>query len=121
MNGAEDQDTQWQQVWTAVHQALRQWRQQHPTATFNELEDAVDQQVQAVRTRLLEDLTLASRAADLQAKHAGAPPRCPRCGERLVSQGKRPRQVQVHGNQTVSLHRDYAVCPACGGGLFPPG
>lgn len=112
---------QWQGQMGGMEAALWAWRQAHPTATFNEIEDAVDQQFGALRAQVLADLSLASRAADVQAKQAGAPPRCPQCGERLRRQGKQRRQVVVHGGHTVALDREYGVCPACGTGLFPPG
>lgn len=111
----------WQGQMAAAETALWAWRRAHPAATFNEIEDAVDAQVQALRAAMLADLGLASRAADLQAKQAAAPPRCPDCGERLVRQGRHHRQVVVQGGQAVALERDYAVCPACGVGRFPPG
>ena len=69
----------------------------------------------------LEDLALASRAADLQDKQLGERPRCAECGQLLESQGKQERTVMTHGGKAVRLRRDYARCPACGAGLFPPG
>ena len=110
----------WWERMAAAETALWAWRRAHPTATFSEIEDAVDAQLQALRAQALADLSRASRAADLPDKQAGAPPRCPACGERLVRQGKHHRQVVVQGGQTVDLERDYAACPACGAGLFPP-
>jgi uncharacterized protein with PIN domain len=121
MRRSQDAHTRWQAQARAAREALAQWRQQHPTATFTEIEAAVDQQVDALRAQLVAELARASRAADLAAKDAGAPPRCPACGERLVRQGQHRRQVVVQGGQTVGLDRDYAVCPVCGVGLFPPG
>ena len=110
----------WQARVAAAGAALWAWRQAHPTATFTEIEDAVDAQFQALRAQALAALSTASRAADLTATQAGAPPRCPRCGTRLVRQGKHRRRVLVEGGQAVDLERDYATCPACGTGLFPP-
>ena len=110
----------WQEGMAAAEAALWAWRRQHPTATFNEIEDAVDEQVLALRAAMLADLGRASRAAELADKQAGAPPRCPACGERLVRQGKHRRRILVQGGQTVELERDYAACPACGAGLSPP-
>ena len=48
--------------WQAAQEALWAWRQRHPTATFNELEEAVEQQVDRLRAQLLTDLAGASRA-----------------------------------------------------------
>ncbi len=110
----------WQEQMAAAETALWAWRRAHPTATFNEIEDAVDAQMQALRAAMLGDLGRASRAGDLAARQAGAPARCPACGERLVRQGKHRRRILVQGGGAVDLERDYACCPACGAGLFPP-
>ena len=46
-------------------------------------------------------------------------PVCPDCGQELVSSGKRRQSLQTVGGQEVTLEREYGVCPACGGKLFP--
>jgi predicted RNA-binding Zn-ribbon protein involved in translation (DUF1610 family) len=117
----EEFEVRWHQEAEAVLSGMKEWRLHHPKATFREIEAAVDAQLSGMRARLLEDLALASRAADLQAKQAGEPPHCPNCGAVLEARGKQARSVQVHGGGAVRLERDYAVCPACGVGHFPPG
>ena len=121
MGRREDAAGRWQAQARAARDALEQWRRRHPTATFTEIETAVDQQLDGLRTQVVADLALGSRAADLQDKQAGAPPRCPTCDARLEGKGKQHRRVLVRGGQAVDLHRDYAVCPVCTTGLFPPG
>jgi ribosomal protein S27AE len=74
-----------------------------------------------VRARMLEDAALASAASDLSAASAGERPVCPHCGVPLEAHGQETRDLTTTGNQTVRLTRTYAVCPACGAGLFPPG
>jgi hypothetical protein len=49
-----------------VETALWAWQSAHPTATFDEIEDAPDPQIQTPRAATLADLGLASRAADVQ-------------------------------------------------------
>ncbi len=120
-SGGDDRAVGWQDGLAEVEAALWAWRRAHPSATFNEIEDAVNAQFGVLRAQALADLSLASRTADVQAKQTGAPPRCPACGERLVRQGNHHRRILVEGGQAVDLERDYAVCPACGVGLFPPG
>ena len=117
----EEFERRWHQEAEAVMSGMREWRLQHPKATFREIEAAVDEQLSGMRARLLQDLALASRAADLQDKQLGAHPRCAECGQVLESQGKQERTVMTHGGGEVHLKRDYARCPACGAGLFPPG
>ncbi len=121
MGRREHAAVRWQAQAQVARQELGQWRQQHPTATFTEIEAAVDQQVDMLRAQLVEDLALASRAADLQDKQAGAPRRCATCATRFEGKGHQRRRVLVRGGQAVDLHRDYAVCPVCTTGLFPPG
>ena len=60
---------------------MREWRLQHPKATFREIETAVDEKLSGMRARLLEDVALASRSADLQDKQLGEHPRCPECDQ----------------------------------------
>lgn len=97
--------------------ALDAWRQAHPTATWAEIEAAVDAQLGSLRAQVLEDTALASAATDL----GGARRVCPACGERLVSAGVRRRRLRSDQDQVIDLERSYARCPACGAGLFPPG
>jgi len=52
---------------------------------------------------------------------AGLKARCPRCGGPLRPRGKKSRTVVTQGGQAVRLAREWAVCPSCGTGLFPPG
>jgi DNA-directed RNA polymerase subunit RPC12/RpoP len=116
----EEFERRWHQEAEAVLSGMKEWRLQHPKATFREIEAAVDEQLSGLRARLLQDLALASRAADLQDKQLGEQPRCPECGRVLESQGQHERTVLTHGGRAVHLRRDYARCPACRVGLFPP-
>ena len=114
----------WEERWRALSEevllGMRDWRAAHPRATFVEIEAEVEAHLSRLRARMLEDVALASRAADLAAP--GAPERasCPDCGQPLQPCGQHLRTVTVRGNQSVRLRRTYAVCPACGTGLFPP-
>src|SRR5262245_48920292 len=100
---------------------LADWRAQHPTATFAEMEAAVDERFNAARARVLGELARLSAAADLAGRPAGERAHCPACGAELRPRGKRRRAVVTQGAKEVVLERDYAVCPACGRGVFPPG
>ena len=115
--GAEHEQ-QWQQVSEEVMTGLRDWRAAHPRATFAEIEAVVDERLNGMRARMLEDLALASAAAEAVGEAPGA---CPGCGQPLQRRGLQTRTLTVQGDQSVQLRRPYAVCPACGTGLFPPG
>ena len=105
--------------------ALDAWRQAHPTATWTEIEAAIDAQLGPLRAQLLGDTAMASEATDLRGErprcpHCGERPRCPHCGERLSAAGPHRRRLRSEGDHPLDVERTYARCPACGHGLFPP-
>lgn len=114
---------QWEQLAAEVLVGIRDWRTQHPRATFTEIEGELDQELGRLRTRLLEDVALASAAADGPplAAGAGGAGTCPSCGGALRGRGRAPRAVTLTRDQTVTLVRAHAVCSSCGAGVFPPG
>lgn len=115
------EDARWGALAAEVFVGIKEWRQQHPTATFAQIEEALDARWAVARARLLEDLALVSAAATLPARPAVSRPICPTCAGRLERRGTARRRVTVTHGQTVALERAYAVCTACGSGLFPPG
>jgi YgiT-type zinc finger domain-containing protein len=116
----EDFDAQWHELAEDVLTSMKEWRLQHPKATFCEIEQALDERLSQVRARMLQDLALASTAANIQAAQEQERPVCPQCGTRLVSDGRKARHLVTRHNQEVTLERSYGVCPTCGEGLFPP-
>ncbi len=113
----------WEALAAEVLVGIKDWRTQHPRATFTEIEGALDRELSRLRTRLLEDVALASAATEGARAHGDgeAGPTCPTCGGALVARGQATRAVTVTHNQTVTLPREYAVCSTCGAGVFPPG
>lgn len=100
---------------------MKEWRQQHPTATLREIEEAVDERIKTLRAGMLEELVKMSSQAEWSEAAEEEKPRCEQCGERLVSRGKRSRSVQTSGGKQIEIERSYGTCPKCGQGLFPPG
>lgn len=115
-----DYDAGWRELSEAVLSGIADWRAAHPRATLKEIELEIDQRLDRLRARLVEDTALASGQTEWRAGQ-GAAPRCPDCGQPLQSAGKRRRRVQTRGHQELTLTRQYGVCPACGRGFFPPG
>lgn len=112
----------WSGLMLEVMSGMAEWRQQHPKATLREIEAEMDQRWAHVRARIVEDLALASTAADWGQAPMAEQPVCPHCGSRLKTEGgKKKRQLQTHGGETLVLERGYGVCPTCGSGFFPPG
>lgn len=100
---------------------MKEWRHQHPRATFREIEEAVDERLATLRAGMLEDLLKMSSQADWSQEPDEQRPHCEQCGTLLVSRGKQKRQLQTSGGQQIELERSYATCPQCGQGIFPPG
>lgn len=116
-----DFDHDWRALSDEVLSGMKEWRLAHPRATLREIEAALDERLIRLRARLLADAALASTAAEWKTGTGEPVPVCPTCGTPLQARGAHGRDLQTQGGQTVSLSRDYGVCPTCGGGLFPPG
>lgn len=95
------------------------WRAAHPTATLAEIEAALDERLMALRRRMVTDMIAQSDQATWSERPPADRPVCPTCGVPLQPRGKRRRQIRSAGGD-VPIDRTYGVCPACGGGLFPP-
>ena len=112
----------WQALSQQVQGELAAWRRAHPRATLTEIETATTAAVQQLQARYLQDLVAASPSADLATRAAADRPRCPTCGGALEARGRQTRAVLTPGQAVpVPITRSYAICSACGAGLFPPG
>ena len=99
----------------AKYDELRQWRAQHPEASFDE----IARQVTPRRRELLGQLLnqLACQHGDGEAV-AGVP--CPDCGKMMSYKGRPKRTVEHLEGETI-LERAYYCCAQCESGFFPPG
>jgi len=59
----KESEDSWEQQAEEVLLGIKEWRLQHPKATFKEIEEAVDASLAKARARLLQDVALASEAA----------------------------------------------------------
>ena len=117
MNGQE-MSQQWQQSSQQASQEIAHWRTTHPEATLAEIEAAVDEQMNRLRARMIEEV---AQASPLEQADVGQQARkCPQCGEPMQARGKHQRRLQTQGGQQVRLTRQYLSCPACGYSFFPP-
>lgn len=104
-------------------QALTQvnaWREQHPHATLQQIEQAVDEHLAPLRAKLIEDAALASPLHDLTTLTPEQRPTCANCQQPLEPQGQSERTLTTNHEQSIILKRSYALCPQCQQGLFPP-
>jgi hypothetical protein len=91
------------------------WYTEHPDATFDEMEAELGRQ----RRGLLGDIVeLSLRQRDLGATPEA--PQCEGCGRAMVLKGY-PTKTVYGLEVDLKIQRAYYVCPACGGGHFPPG
>lgn len=110
----------WHRLSEEITSGMLEWRNQHPTATLREMETELDTHLALLRARMLEDMALASAAADWSDSPAAEHPICPECGQPLQHRGLQTRTLQTNGAQDLHLERQYGTCPSCGTGLFPP-
>lgn len=116
-----DYEQRWNELAQEVLLEMRSWREAHPTATLQEIEEEVDQRMARMRAGLVEGTAMSSTAVEVGSRAVEQPPRCPTCGGVLQARGKQVRQLKTTGGQTVRLTRSYGYCPTCQVGFFPPG
>ena len=109
---------EWDQMSEEMNAAILEWREQHPRATFREIEAEIDRRLDELRAKMLSDTANLSASAEWIEGPEG--PMCPHCGEKLAGKGRKRRKLQVRGENEVELERKYGVCPECGQGIFPP-
>ncbi len=116
----DEVEMQWHKLTDEVIMGMKEWRMHHPKATFREIETELDKRWAVVRARMLADAAMLSRATDVESEAAGEVLPCPKCGHPLQARGKQRRTLITQSDQPVPLDRQYAVCPKCGNGFFPP-
>jgi len=116
----DELESRWQPLSHQVIHAMKEWRREHPRATLQEIETALDEQLARLRAQMLQDTALTSPSADLPTMSEAERPRCSQCGTLLTAQGSQTRTLVTEHDQTIQLARSYATCPQCGAGLFPP-
>jgi ribosomal protein S27AE len=116
----DDPRPHWQELADEAFTGMTTWRAAHPTATWAEIEAALEERLAALRGRMLQDAAQASAASDFRGAAAAARPRCPECGAALVAVGQERRHLTTAHERPISLERTRGRCPACGAGVFPP-
>lgn len=99
-----------------MFERLEDWYDQHPEATFGEIEAEARQQRRQLMGQALA-LLINGRDPGFQLEA----PLCQECGQSMDFARYRPWTVRGLEGDTV-LRRAYYVCPQCAGEtLFPPG
>jgi len=85
----EEMKRSWRGESEEIISGMTEWREQHPTATMNEIEAEIDQRLAELRVKMITDMALASKSAEwAQGEEAG---KCPVCGHELEKKGKKKR------------------------------
>jgi len=113
-------EAHWRELSEDVITGMAEWRVQHPKATLQEIEVALDERLGRLRARMLQDAALASQATDIRGSPTDERPRCPTCGMPATHRSLEKRDLLTHHGHTVTLERSYALCPSCGEAFFPP-
>src|SRR5438034_11025481 len=88
-------DQCWWPLAQEVLTGMKEWRLQHPTATFTEIEAALDGRLGQFRARMREDVALASTAATWGQASGPARPARSAGGTPPPSRGHAPPQLQT--------------------------
>lgn len=102
----------WDELLEEVTRKLRQWRAEHPRATFVKIERTMDAELARVRARMLEDLIHESASGEWRGRTKAERPKWPVCGRPLQANGPRQRTLVTEHEQSIKLKRTYGRCPA---------
>jgi len=115
----EEMDRTWQALSEEVLTGLKEWRLAHPKATLREIEQAVEERVNRLKARMLQDVALASAASDWTQDPEAQRPVCPGCGTPLQARGTHTRKLHAPGGQDITLAHVWNL-PDLWGRAFPP-
>lgn len=108
-------EEQWVQQAAEVMSGMREWDNQHPQATFAEIERETMRRMAELQARLMQDVAQGMEEGQGMVK-------CPECGASVQrGQQREKRSIQAPGGRMVELERGYTVCSQCGAGFFPLG
>ncbi len=78
----------WREFSEEIIAGIQGWRLQHPKASLWEIEAAIDECLAELRARMLQDVALASQAADVSQASAPDRPACPPAAVRSSPVGR---------------------------------
>lgn len=111
----------WGGIFKQLSRRALNWRQEHRQATLTEIEDVVDRELAELRAQMIEDMAMASVAADWRSLPEEEKPSCPQCGRPLSANGQGRRELTTDWEQRVELKRSKGYCHHCQVSFFPPG
>jgi len=113
--GMDEKQTPSEEQPNELTRKMRQWQRTNPHATLTEIEEAVEAELAQLRKQLVEEMVREKEAASQEL------PDCRQCGQKMVKNGQRQRELKGKEGQTIQLDRQHWRCLSCGATLFPPG
>lgn len=110
----------WRELSEELLTDIKEWRRNHPKATFREIEEEIHARMSRLEAQLIQDTAQESTSRAWSGKSKQERPTCPVCQTPLHARGTQQRTLQGMGGKDVTLSREYGTCPQCGTGLFPP-
>ena len=111
----------WDDLYEEASREVLRWRRKHKKATLTEIEDMVDAELAKMRAQMIQDLAMASEAANLRLLPKEERPKCPKCGRPLVANGQQRRELVTDHEEGVALERSKGYCRYCKLSFFPSG
>src|SRR5260221_1811334 len=107
-----ERSEQMQQVSAGLRDVLgmTQWRQEHPKATWAEIEAAVDERGNQLRAELIQDRARMGENEEWSQKPEAERPTGATCGQPPLARGEQTRWLQTNGGEAVKLTRTYGNC-----------
>lgn len=111
----------WDELFEEASRQVEQWRREHKRATLTEIEDTADGELARMRAQMIQDLAMASPAADLTSMAEEERAKCPHCGRLLAANGRQKRTLTTDHEQGVERERSKGYCRHCKLSFFPSG
>lgn len=95
-----------------IHERLANWQASHPDSSLDDIQNAVEAEINKLRKQLTQSLVDQVNQVEDQA--------CPNCGKAMMKNGKRKRSLRDKGGESIELEREQLRCHQCGTTFFPP-
>jgi hypothetical protein len=119
MKQGEQQDKEKERMMQAFGEMvdeLREWREEHGEASFDEIAAQVTPRRRKIVGELLEVLAYQQGSGMVAEGRV-----CEECGQEMRYKGELTREVEHYLEGETELERAYYYCAHCEGGIFPPG
>lgn len=110
----------WNKEFKELGQEVGNWRKENRKATFNDIENKLEEKWAKLRADMLKDLITESELAEFKELPKEEKPHCPVCSKPLSSNGKQTRTLTTTHNEEIKIERQKGYCTTCKVSYFPP-